>query len=1027
MWTHSLKMKTILQCFGTKNETIFKQPQVIKEDQNNLKHGSLYICLDTSGSMGDDLQQATQSVESLLNDVYDTFDEVILFDFSESTIVTKLTENYSKTLADVKVRGCTNFIDALSQVTDRLEKTQNDTFVIFLTDGQHNDGGDVVEDILKRKLFMNQYSKNVSFHCIGFTTGHDAKILNSISNLGCTEGTFQYAKDSTVLKECISNVQNVMNVGIQRIKLKIKDMEFLEFKGGICVVPFGVSELKDSISLVMNDFEISEIEIEELTENKFEQLDVFISIQNQKLLEIANLVSSSQNIDKVDLENIDDRLTMILEDKRFKSLEKVEKTLIFDRLSQTKKIVGSIYNNHKKNLKNGLSNEDLATLISSSYDHITKRGIKKRLDKRVMNQMDSFKDSDVRLQKICSKMNFDEIEKKFSKESLEFYKCALSCCNLVECMKDKNSVCLSVKISRNQSAIMDPSQLRINQIGNTIISSNSFLDSVQYKLDSLKSNEQTEIEELHGGFSGKNGSILKGIAREDISGVIPLYIQEDHWKIQKENLIPALGWMTTLDVFGYESQQLRTIPFVTLNSFLSTQKMSDFHAISFFQLIRTCRQIYVENKMRVLDFNIGENRLSDVVSNLNLLLGKLLVDDIHYENLEELILFIVEECLRRNVKNVGDTFTQLIVDNLKCDSIITMRKDLEPHELHDETTQYVENDYDVNQSNDMINIFEDQVKMLIPILSKFYLIYKTFHKYFLGDFCKEIDESSGIPSTTLIKELKDIFSMESPTGIGELLKFMSIEPLSKNQISALIIQCVDTRTNAARKESIQNGTLFDAFKESDKILDAFINNQKRSQINRIKSLCLAAHNLEHKFEKFELNHLMKLIPIKNEYYNEMIETKVFKSQIFKIHTMYTSSVHARSSILDVTIDNCVKELVVLVKGKPIIVVTNGPGNINIHSVAKSLKLSSDDVKFPTSFEASSCLTKHGYSLDSVPMFGFKKVPVYINQRIFSKKSEEMMICASGNSNYLMKIEVGEMMKIPGVKMLEIQTDYTRLY
>jgi prolyl-tRNA editing enzyme YbaK/EbsC (Cys-tRNA(Pro) deacylase) len=727
------------------------------------------------------------------------------------------------------------------------------------------------------------------------------------------------------------------------------------------------------------------------------------------------------------LEKIDERLTLILDDKRFKSLEKVEKAMIFDRLSQTKKIVGSIYNNHKKNLKNGLSNEDLATLISSSYDHITKRGIKKRLDKRVMNQMEYFKDSDVRLQNICSKMDFNEIEKKISKESLEFYKCALSCCNFVECMKDRNSVCLSVKISRNQSAIMDPSQLRINQIGNTIISSNSFLDSVQYKLDSLKSNEQIEFEELHGGFSGKNGSIVKGVAREDISGVIPLYIQEDHWRIQKENLIPTLGWMTTLDVFGYESQQLRTIPFVALNTFLRTPKMSDFHAISFFQLIRTCRQIYIENKMRVLDFNIGENRLSDVISNLNLLLGKLLVDDIHYENLEELILLIVEECLRRNVKNVGDTLTQLIIDNLKCDSIITMRKDLEPHELHEETSQFVENDYDVKQSNDMTSILEDHVNAMIPVLSKFYLIYKTYHKYFLGDFCKEIDENSGIPSTNLIKELKDIFSIESPKGIGELCKIMSIETLSKDQISALIIQCVDTRTNTARKESIKNGTLFDAFKESEKILGAFIDSQKRSQISRIKSLCLAAYNLEHKFEKFELKYLMELSTIKNEYYNEMIENQEFKSQIFKIHTMNTSSVHNRSSILDVTIDNCVKELVVLVKGKPIIIVTNGPGNINIHSVAKSLKMNSEDVKFPTCIEASSCLIQHCYSLDSVPMFGFKKVPVYINQRILSKKSEEMMICASGNPNYLMKITVGEMMKIPGVKMLEIQTDYTRIY
>jgi hypothetical protein len=46
---------------------------------------------------------------------------------------------------------------------------------------------------------------------------------------------------------------------------------------------------------------------------------------------------------------------------------------------------------------------------------------------------------------------------------------------------------------------------------------------------------------------------LVGVSNEIITGVLPLYICDEHWKIGKEMMIPILAWLTTLDTNGYDA------------------------------------------------------------------------------------------------------------------------------------------------------------------------------------------------------------------------------------------------------------------------------------------------------------------------------------------------------------------------------------------------------------------------------------------------------------------------------------------
>jgi hypothetical protein len=118
-------------------------------------------------------------------------------------------------------------------------------------------------------------------------------------------------------------------------------------------------------------------------------------------------------------------------------------------------------------------------------------------------------------------------------------------------------MCIGLSISRPEAAIADPSRLIIQDIHPTYISADSFLQSAQFNINS-------QGDEAHGGFqpNNKGAKLAMGVGREDISGVLPLYLFDEHWKIAIRKLQPLFGFMCTLDILGYSSEQQFTVPFL---------------------------------------------------------------------------------------------------------------------------------------------------------------------------------------------------------------------------------------------------------------------------------------------------------------------------------------------------------------------------------------------------------------------------------------------------------------------------------
>jgi len=55
-----------------------------------------------------------------------------------------------------------------------------------------------------------------------------------------------------------------------------------------------------------------------------------------------------------------------------------------------------------------------------------------------------------------------------------------------------------------------------------------------------------------------------GIGRENITGVLPLYLFKEHWNIARRRSPPIYGLMCTLDVMGFQAAQQFAIPFKVL-------------------------------------------------------------------------------------------------------------------------------------------------------------------------------------------------------------------------------------------------------------------------------------------------------------------------------------------------------------------------------------------------------------------------------------------------------------------------------
>ncbi len=212
-----------------------------------------------------------------------------------------------------------------------------------------------------------------------------------------------------------------------------------------------------------------------------------------------------------------------------------------------------------------MTNSQIAQLNDLAYRAVRQKGLQKKLDERSIKNEQFYKKLDGQIKGTIAKMDF-KVMRETNKDLIELIgPCPLSCYDSVEAIEAGDCMCLCLDVGRSPAAIADPTKLVIKDIIPTFMTADSFLDSAVFNLGKDKA--------AHGGFSVKNeGKLAMGNARENITGVLPLFLFTEHWELAKRKAAPVYGFLCTLDIMGYASSQFFTIPYMVLLRCLAKTK-----------------------------------------------------------------------------------------------------------------------------------------------------------------------------------------------------------------------------------------------------------------------------------------------------------------------------------------------------------------------------------------------------------------------------------------------------------------------
>ena len=105
----------------------------------------------------------------------------------------------------------------------------------------------------------------------------------------------------------------------------------------------------------------------------------------------------------------------------------------------------------------------------------------------------------------------------------------------------------------------------------------------------------------HGEMPAPASSLVKGLPNEIINGVLPIFINPDHWQVARLRIKQMIAWDITVDVLGFIPTQLYTFPFSILARGIEDND-SEFLKFQCDLLKDTCFAVYRENKNAMLSF-----------------------------------------------------------------------------------------------------------------------------------------------------------------------------------------------------------------------------------------------------------------------------------------------------------------------------------------------------------------------------------------------------------------------------------------
>ncbi|KAI1299818.1 hypothetical protein EDD11_006371 [Mortierella claussenii] len=710
------------------------------------------ICLDVSGSMaGSGMRCAKEAMKRLIDHLINSCEvpanRITLYLFNSGCAVRRLGDKKSddQFIENIQAGGGTNFASVFNAVIRETNihlgevkpNVDVDCTLFFFTDGVDQDHSNLQPTKQKlQALLQNTLQLDTTVHTFGFTADHDAKLLGWLTGTGKNSGCFQYIKESSAIETSMSTTLQLlgdaaMMVAPRKVEIQLPgQQEWMPIKlekdgvSGLTVVrnqPFNGNmihwrECRDPLDSTLNltqDMEVGWLPEESV--GRILAMNTFIQHELLRLMEAINEIGSSSNATadekRIRLLEIDGETeaysktlgTMAFTSARMKEKQARESCMLM--CQNTRSVLQSFLavkaDAHKRG--GSVSNTSLATFNALAYGQITEAKLKAKLNARVGKNTALFADLDEKVKAVVDGLDLDAMEAAESDDQLRELSCAFSTNSYVDALRDGDCLCMTLDVSRGPGAIADPSQLVIKSIFPTYLTSSMFTLALGHSLS------QNNPEDVHGGFDRNSGaSIAPGLAQENITAVMPLYINREHWEVAKLRMKPILGYVVTLDATGYTYSQSTTVPFLVLAKALESFPMTEFKQRQIQLILHTCDAIYSssrslrESTKSMVEQYCGSHtqRTVDVVTNNYVFLGHVIcalrAGDITAAEMNQYMskfeTAIIEEQIRRDMSwRVSEDLMGSVMDwfdiNRQRDVVIPGRRYREQHDAYVRTLE----------------------------------------------------------------------------------------------------------------------------------------------------------------------------------------------------------------------------------------------------------------------------------------------------------------------------------------------------
>ncbi|XP_076472562.1 uncharacterized protein LOC143301968 isoform X2 [Babylonia areolata] len=527
--------------------------QVPREFHHILKSGNgrchVIMVADKSGSMAGN---PWKQVQGALVDIVSTSLQregvmVDLVTYSDSASHVCFTaKNYAAVINAQVAMNTTSFVAAMDTVDNVMRKRKGEAFgstaIVFMTDGQDtcSKGAVVAQRLLRWRSDLRAQGREVSVHAVGFTSGHDFKFLQELSEAGTRPGLFRYCepgdgpetlklKVEELFDYAVYSAVETVEVGVEmggenrilsagsRVAEHSMPGEIIRAKQDDGTAEDGPGELTVQAEMWVWVPHAAELPNPAVSLNKTVVSDgekrtvrvpcVCSGVECRAIEDAAGKAQWGLNVLSRGCDDLSTQIAIAIQEKKDVTALQKRMTRLQSRLSHTKVFGSGITSDLRSSLLASMKDIQakmdvmhdmmarysrgetasvsiLARAHDLRYEAQFKKSRRKRLmDKRAVQNVSRAKADDARLENLV----VDEAEvARLSQEAVGFFFCALSQESVVDILRDtgnkENAIGFGLAVCRPEYIIDSPTSLQLCLVSGTLVSRSSMLDALQYKV-----------------------------------------------------------------------------------------------------------------------------------------------------------------------------------------------------------------------------------------------------------------------------------------------------------------------------------------------------------------------------------------------------------------------------------------------------------------------------------------------------------------------------------------------------------------